>query len=189
MRPAYLELRETGPGLYDVLWKMPALGENLRLSLGVQFPGETLNVTGPRSLFRNGAYIERWQIQNPCRLGGKRIAIEGLSATRIDTLVRVTDISGVTQTARATPDAPSITIATAVSDWSVAGTFLALGVEHIFLGIDHLLFVLALVLLVKGWKNLSAPSPLSPSPTASHLRVPRSGLSTSPGRPSRHASH
>jgi len=31
---------------------------------------------------------------------------------------------------------------------------LRLGIEHILGGIDHLLFVLALVLLVKGWKRL-----------------------------------
>ena len=38
----------------------------------------------------------------------------------------------------------------------MAGTYLGLGVEHILLGIDHLLFVLALVLLVKGWRKLVA---------------------------------
>jgi hydrogenase/urease accessory protein HupE len=38
----------------------------------------------------------------------------------------------------------------------IAGTYLALGVEHILSGIDHLLFVLALLLLVKGWRRLVA---------------------------------
>jgi hydrogenase/urease accessory protein HupE len=36
----------------------------------------------------------------------------------------------------------------------VAGTYLALGVEHILLGIDHLLFVLALLFLVGNWPRL-----------------------------------
>src|SRR5262249_12325133 len=36
----------------------------------------------------------------------------------------------------------------------VASTYLFLGVEHIWSGVDHLLFVLALLLLVKGWKRL-----------------------------------
>jgi hypothetical protein len=71
-------------------------------------------------------------------------------------LVRVTGLDGVTQTTRATPDAPSVAIAATASAWSVAGTHLALGVEHILLGIDHLLFVLALVMLVKSWKTLAA---------------------------------
>ena len=35
-------------------------------------------------------------------------------------------------------------------------TYGALGVEHILLGIDHLLFVLALLLIVSGWRKLVA---------------------------------
>ena len=33
MRPAYLELRQTGPETYDVLFKVPGGGENQRLGL------------------------------------------------------------------------------------------------------------------------------------------------------------
>jgi hydrogenase/urease accessory protein HupE len=40
--------------------------------------------------------------------------------------------------------------------WQVARTYLALGVEHILAGIDHLLFVFALLLLVKGTNRLIA---------------------------------
>ena len=156
VRPAYLELRETASGVYDVLWKVPALGDELRLSLGVRFPADTSNVTEPLGFFRAGAYVERWQVRRAGGIGGQRIRIEGLSSTRIDTLVRVTDIDGVSVTARATPDAPSVTVAPAPTGWSVAGTYLALGAEHILIGVDHLLFVLALVLLVTGWKKLVA---------------------------------
>jgi hypothetical protein len=156
VRPAYLELREAGPGLYDVLWKVPALGERVRLSLEVQFPEGTHTVSEPYGLFRGGAYIERWRVQHPDGLAGRRIEIEGLPATRIDTLVRLTEMRGATQTARATPDAPFVTLAAVASRWSVAGTYLGLGVEHILLGIDHLLFVLALLVLVKRYKKLAA---------------------------------
>jgi hydrogenase/urease accessory protein HupE len=40
--------------------------------------------------------------------------------------------------------------------WSVAGTYLRLGMAHIWGGIDHLLFVLALLLLVRGWRRVVA---------------------------------
>jgi len=156
VRPAYLELRETGPGIYDVLWKVPALDGNQRLSLGVRFPPGTQDRSEPHGLFRNDAHVERWQIERPGGIGGQQIGIEGLSSTRIDVLVRVTDMDGVTQTARATPDAPSVTVAADVSSWSAAGPYLALGIEHILLGIDHLLFVLALVLLVRGWRLVAS---------------------------------
>ena len=37
LRPAYLELRETAPGEYDVLWKTPMVGE-ARHDLVPEFP-------------------------------------------------------------------------------------------------------------------------------------------------------
>ena len=36
----------------------------------------------------------------------------------------------------------------------VAAAYLGLGVEHILFGADHLIFVLALILLVRGWKRV-----------------------------------
>ena len=156
VRPAYLELRETAPEIYDVLWKVPARGENLRLALYVRFPADARNVTEPRALFTEAAYVERWRIQRSGGLAGQDVTIEGLPATKVDALIRVTDLEGVTQTTRATPDLPTVTIAATASRWQVAGTYLVLGIEHILLGIDHLLFVLALVLLVQGWRKLVA---------------------------------
>lgn len=39
------------------------------------------------------------------------------------------------------------------SSLEVLGQYLGLGVEHIWLGIDHLLFLLGLLLLVRGWRS------------------------------------
>ena len=141
VRPAYLELRETAPEIYDVVWKVPARGENLRLALYVRLPADARNVTEPRALFTEAAYVERWRIQRPGGLAGQDVTIEGLAATKVDALIRVTDLEGATQTTRATPDLPTVTIAATASRWQVAGTYLVLGIEHILLGIDHLLFV------------------------------------------------
>ncbi len=154
VRPAYLELREAAPDTYDVLWKVPAVGDTLWMALSVRFPEDTRRITEPREFFSGAARLERWRIQRPGGLGGQTIGIQGLAGTHMDALVRVTRLNGVTQTARATPDAPAIVIETTASDWQVTRTYLLLGIEHILLGIDHLLFVLALVLLVKGWKRL-----------------------------------
>jgi len=66
LRPAYLEVRQTGLDTYDVLWKVPALGEDLRLALYVRFP-EDCQQSMPRRTFADGAYVERWRVQ---RSGG-----------------------------------------------------------------------------------------------------------------------
>ncbi len=39
VRPAYLELRQTTPDTYDVLWKVPALGDDMRLGIYVEIAG------------------------------------------------------------------------------------------------------------------------------------------------------
>ena len=46
VRPAYLELRQTGPETYDALWKVPGQGENLRLGLYVELPAGCTYVKG-----------------------------------------------------------------------------------------------------------------------------------------------
>ena len=88
VRPAYLELRQTGTDTYDVLWKVPARGDNMRLGIYVEFPSGTTNVTTPRTLFANDASTERWSIKRPGGLTGGEIHITGLAATMTDVLVR-----------------------------------------------------------------------------------------------------
>jgi len=48
LRPAYLELRQTGPETYDVLFKVPSGGENLRLGLYAQLPADCVRSGRPR---------------------------------------------------------------------------------------------------------------------------------------------
>ena len=50
-RPAYLELREAGLGRYDVLWKVPAQGQDMRLAANVRFPGDAVALTEPKRVF------------------------------------------------------------------------------------------------------------------------------------------
>jgi len=154
VRPAYLEFREVEPDTYDVLWKVPARGDTMRLALYARFPAEATTLDEPRGFFSNNAHVERWRLQLPGGLAGRTVAIEGLAATKVDALIRITDRDGITQTLRATPGEPSVVIPAVASSWQVSHTYLILGIEHILLGIDHLLFVLALVWLVKGWRRL-----------------------------------
>ena len=154
VRPAYLELKQTSHDTFDVGWKVPARGQNLRLGLYVRLPAECENITEPRGMFTGGAYIERWSIRHSEALVGTTINIDGLKTTLTDVLVRIERLDGTTQVARITPSNPSLLIEASPSMWQVSGTYLVLGVEHILGGIDHLLFVLALLILVKGWKRV-----------------------------------
>jgi len=148
VRPAYLELRQTGPETYDAFWKVPGQGENLRLGLYVELPVGSTNVTPPRAAMANNAFTERWTVRRAGGLAGGTIHIAGLSATMTDVLVRLERLDGSVQVTRLTPATPSFTVEATPGGLEVARTFTALGLEHILTGIDHLLFVLALLLIV-----------------------------------------
>ena len=146
VRPGFLELRQTGPEAFDVLWKVPARG-NARLGIYARLPGNCEEVSPVRRARARGAFTERWTVSCKGGLAGGTVAIDGLSATLTDVLVRLERSDGTNGIARLTPSAPSFVVAAAPSRLRVAETYLRLGVEHILLGIDHLLFVACLLLL------------------------------------------
>jgi hydrogenase/urease accessory protein HupE len=152
-RPAYLELRETGPETYAVLWKVPALGDR-RLRAEVRFPEGTRRLGEPLGRFEGGAYVERWQIERAGGLAGQVISIDGLLGGVTDVIVRIERADGSSQLARLLPESARFTIAAPAGTGDVAWSYLVLGVEHILGGIDHLLFVLALLLIVRGGRRI-----------------------------------
>ena len=86
VRPGYLELQQTAPESWSVLWKVPANGD-LRLAIYPQFP-TTCSPPADRVTFQNaGAYIERTSIVCKGGLAGREIVVNGLAATMTDVLV------------------------------------------------------------------------------------------------------
>ena len=155
IRPGYLELRQTAPDTYDLLFKIPALGDDYRLAIYVNLPEGTNDVMPPRAVFNGDAYSERRSIRRTGGLAGQTIVIEGLSATSTDVLVRIESLSGATQTERLSPTKTKFVVQTASGAWEVAATYLRLGIEHILFGFDHLLFVLVLVILIGDWRRVA----------------------------------
>lgn len=152
-RPAYLELRERGEGRYDVLWKVPAQG-SARLAVQVVWPADTTQLSPPQALLTDGAFVERWRIQRHGGLIGQTLRIEGLSGGVTDVVVRVERADGTAQVERLLPQDPSFTVKGPTGPGEVAWSYLVLGVQHILGGIDHLLFVLALLLIVHGGRRI-----------------------------------
>lgn len=154
VRPAYLQLKQTGDETYDVLWKVPGRGDDLRLALYVELPQGTSNLSEPRGEFAANAHTERWKVRRAGGLSGGTIRIIGLTGTLTDVLVRLERLDGTTEVTRLTPSRPSFVVGAAPTRTAVARTYLTLGVEHILTGVDHLLFVLGLLLLVRGLGRL-----------------------------------
>ena len=114
----------------------------------------TERVTPVISRVTDNAMVQTWRLAVTEQLAGQEVRIDGLASTMTDALVRVEFADGSEWTARLTPRAPRATIPAGPSGWSVAATYLKLGVEHILLGIDHLLFVLALMLIARNTREL-----------------------------------
>ena len=153
VRPSYLDLREEAPGSFDVLFKTPMRGD-ARLALDVSFSGPVKIVAPVISRMTDNAMVQSWRLSAIEPLAGQVVRIEGLTSTMTDTLVRIEFIDGGEWVGRLTPSAPQATIPARQGRWKVAATFFNLGVEHILLGIDHLLFVLALILIAPNTRQL-----------------------------------
>ena len=152
-RPAYLELRETGADSYDVLWKVPAMGEDRRLSVYVRFPAGTETLGDPTVAVIDGAWVERYAVRREGGLVGETISIDGNAVGVTDVIARVERLDGSSQVERLALQSPEFQVNEPAGKGEIAWSYLVLGVEHILGGIDHLLFVLALLLVVSGsWR-------------------------------------
>ena len=139
-RPAYLELTETQPGHYDVVWRTP-VSAGLTLPVVLRFPDEAKDLIEPRLHRLPDSIVERRIVTVPGSLSGKRIEFVGLQGTITDVLVRMQTHDGVVSTALVRPSRPYFDIAATPGSATVATAYLVHGIEHILLGYDHLLFV------------------------------------------------
>ena len=152
-RPAYMQVTEITPQRYEILWRTPVLS-GMRLPVVLRFAQNTHNVTEPVIRELSDSLVERRIIEASGSLTGTRIEIVGLQATITDVLVRVQILNGNYSTTLVRPSKPWIEIATSRSSLEVATAYLMHGIEHILFGYDHLLFVLALILIVRRGRVL-----------------------------------
>ncbi len=152
-QPGYLELRLIDKDLYAVVWKTPAT-RGRPMAITAKLPESCDPRTPGQPIWDGAAYIARWTASCPGGLEGGVIHIDGLDQTRTDVLVRFDFADGVGETHRLTPGDASFTVPSQPSSLEVVRTYLLLGFKHILSGVDHLVFVLALLLLVKDVRRL-----------------------------------
>jgi hydrogenase/urease accessory protein HupE len=155
-RPAYLAVKETAPGQFSVLWRTPVLA-GMRLPIVLKLPDRVKNLKDPVVSELTDSLVERrWVDAGPNGLAGERIEFARLQLTITDVLARFEMLDGNNWTVIAHPSQPWIDIATSRGPFAVAGAYLVHGIEHILFGFDHLLFVLALTLIVPSRRMLLA---------------------------------
>ena len=158
-RPAYLEIKETTPNKFSVLWRTPVMA-GMRLPIILQLPDDVKNLNEPTVQELADSLVERrWIDAGPSGLAGKRIEFPGLQATITDVLVRVEMLDGRKSTTIVRASQPWVDIAATQTWIGVVRTYVVQGIRHILFGADHLLFVLGLLLIVKDrWMLLKTVS-------------------------------
>lgn len=155
LAPALLQLSETAPGDYQVTWRrfvLQASGEDLAPQLP---PACTRSSAIDEQLQDNGSLTARWTLRcDIASLPGSEIRIAGLNASRATVILRLEPLDG--EPLQALLDATRPALAWPQADYGGHAllSYFPLGVEHLVLGYDHLLFLLALVLLQRGWRPL-----------------------------------
>jgi hydrogenase/urease accessory protein HupE len=154
IRPAYLQIVETTPLVYEIYWKVPRMGDAVPRIQPVFPEGFTLEVLKDPKQTPDAA-IYTYSLRSETSLRGKELFINGLNKTLIDVLVSVSFANGEKTTLMLQADRDRGVIPGETSAFQVIKTYTILGIEHILLGIDHLLFVLALIMITKGkWRIL-----------------------------------
>ena len=150
LRPGYLELTQRSAQDWHLVWKAPVLG-GLATRARPAFPPFCTLKLGSAEL-RGAAVVAQGALHCTRVLTGTEVGLSGIEASFTDALLRIQPLGRPVQAERLTQDRPTAIVLTVPDRWQVARTYLLLGVEHILTGYDHLLFVVALVLLLmNGW--------------------------------------
>ncbi|MCB2047015.1 MAG: HupE/UreJ family protein [Novosphingobium sp.] len=149
LRPGYLEFTQRNAENWALIWKVP-------VAAGIAFEARPVLPSGckasgePQRDMAERALVLRYAVACKDSVAGKRIGLANFGAAETDVLVRVAPLDRPVQVYRLTAAEPSAEIRSRPGFWQVARTYFVTGVEHILFGYDHLLFVIALVLLLRG---------------------------------------
>jgi len=154
IRPALLQIDEREPGLFDVLWKVP-VKDAVVPDIRPVFPSFMKQIGHTATQMLPGTKLERSSYNsNGKSIVGETLTIDRLSTMQIDVLVRLRLADGSTHSAILRPDTPSFVVPARATKRDVAWSYWRMGLVHILEGVDHLLFLLALVFLVSGFWSL-----------------------------------
>jgi len=154
LAPRLLEISELGGGAVKISWKEPRTtpaGLRLAPSLPEACERRTPVEIAPVS----AGLLYTWTMSCPeSGLVGHRIGVEGLAGSKANVLLRMDFEDGAEVQALLTGDRPEIIVPEQTRSTDVALRFMGLGISHLLGGLDHLLFIVCLMLLVAGTRSL-----------------------------------
>ncbi len=149
-QPGSLELNQLGENRYKVIWRAP-IYYGRRHPARLQLPDNWQTVGEPTVRQLPDSALHRRIVKVAIEgINGSVIRFPGLEGTITDVFVRVSRLDGTTSTQVVRPGKP-VAVLRGERPWYVSSLeYLAVGFHHIILGVDHLLFVLGLLIIVNG---------------------------------------
>ena len=152
LAPALLELRANAQG-YEVLWRTP-VAQVRGAQIAPQLPPDCAALGPVRREIRDNEALElRWAVACE-KLAGKSISVTGLEGSGINVVLRIEERDGRVVSGLLDVRHPQLVVPEPGSRSERFAGYFSLGVEHLLTGLDHVLFVLGLLLLVRGWGPL-----------------------------------
>ena len=158
LRPASLTIQQIDTFAFDVSWTVP-LKDSVRPDLSVVISGR-LRQTTPKAVRQlNNTNRQNWRLEGDADfagLTGETITIVGLQGSTYEVLLRLIDQDKKTTTAVLNTARPVFIVPakdTAEGEDTITA-YIGLGIKHILLGPDHLLFVACLVYISRTRKKL-----------------------------------
>jgi hypothetical protein len=155
--PSLLKVNEIATGQYNMVWKTPAQGTS-NIPLRPVWPEscEVKNASPPQ--LEGTGKVSSWQLHcsdlGEDGMVGDTLGVSGLGANQASAMVMVSLLDGRQYQEVLNAAQPEFVVPAESSAGEVMSDYSLLGMEHIWGGIDHLLFVFGLLLLVGGGTRL-----------------------------------
>jgi hydrogenase/urease accessory protein HupE len=155
VRPAFLQIEDGGDGHLGVLWKAPLIAGKMP-AIEPRFPVHCEELTGRDRRMIEATIVETWRLSCGERgLADSEVRMVGLERTVVEVFVEVVAADGVRSSLLLKPSRTSFIYGDDRSGETLGhGAWFRLGVEHLLLGFDHILFVVGLVLLLRKPSDL-----------------------------------
>ena len=155
--PSLLKVKEIADQQYKMVWKSPAQG-TCNVPLRPVWPDscEVKNASPPQ--MEGTGKVSSWQLHcsglGEDGLVGETLGVVGLGANQSSAMVMISLLDGRQYQQVLSAEQPEFVVPQESSAGEVMSDYSLLGMEHIWGGIDHLLFVFGLLLLVGGGTRL-----------------------------------
>jgi hydrogenase/urease accessory protein HupE len=153
LRPVSLNIKQISKNNFKAIWKIPSKNSK-RMRLDLAFDKSTI-IDGPIKKYSYGnAFIEEIHLKRDLGLTGLVVKVNGLERYSIDVLLRITDLEENTLTSIINNDKKFYEVKGEISKNYNTLAYIKIGVEHILIGLDHLLFIACLIFVCSTKKKL-----------------------------------